>query len=182
MEADRNVKLVNLNKWGNQYIFRFNHLFKPFDNPKIRQALLYAFNQKDFLDGVIGDPRYYKVCKAMFMPGLIDVHVHLAYGNAKSEEDIDLYSPMEFRALRGMFFAQKIAAAGYTGICSPGDAVGVGGGLALLQGSDAAGGPDLPGLAGELEDPVDVLHAGPDRRPRPSRLWQCQERGGHRPL
>src|ERR1700733_11551891 len=56
------------------------------------------------------------------MPGLIDVHTHLAYGNAKTEEDIDLYSPMEFRALRGMFFAQKCAAAGYTALCSPGDA------------------------------------------------------------
>src|SRR5438445_6025492 len=56
------------------------------------------------------------------MPGLIDVHTHLAYGNAKCEEDIDLYSPLEFRTLRGMFFAQKVAAAGYTAICSPGDA------------------------------------------------------------
>jgi imidazolonepropionase-like amidohydrolase len=56
------------------------------------------------------------------MPGLIDVHVHLAYGNAKTEEDIDLYQPMEFRALRGMFFAQKVVAAGYTSICAPGDA------------------------------------------------------------
>jgi imidazolonepropionase-like amidohydrolase len=56
------------------------------------------------------------------MPGLIDVHTHLAYGNAKTEEDIDLYSPLEFRALRGMFFAQKVAASGYTAICSPGDA------------------------------------------------------------
>ena len=56
------------------------------------------------------------------MPGLVDVHTHLAYGNAKSEEDIDLYSPLEFRSLRGMFFAQKVAAAGFTAICSPGDA------------------------------------------------------------
>ena len=48
------------------------------------------------------------------MPGLLDVHTHLAYGNAKTEEDIDLYSPLEFRALRGMFFAQKCAAAGFT--------------------------------------------------------------------
>src|SRR6202011_2209875 len=40
------------------------------------------------------------------MPGLVDVHTHLAYGNAKSEEDIDLYSPLEFRTLRGLFFAQ----------------------------------------------------------------------------
>ena len=56
------------------------------------------------------------------MPGLIDVHTHLAYGNAKSEEDIDLYQPMEFRALRALFFAQKVVAAGYTSICAPGDA------------------------------------------------------------
>jgi imidazolonepropionase-like amidohydrolase len=56
------------------------------------------------------------------MPGLIDVHTHLAYGNAKSEEDIDLYQPLEFRALRGLFFAQKLIAAGYTSMCAPGDA------------------------------------------------------------
>jgi imidazolonepropionase-like amidohydrolase len=56
------------------------------------------------------------------MPGLLDVHTHLAYGNAKTEEDIDLYQPMEFRALRGLFFAQKVVAAGYTSICAPGDA------------------------------------------------------------
>jgi imidazolonepropionase-like amidohydrolase len=56
------------------------------------------------------------------MPGLIDVHTHLAYGNAKSEEDIDLYQPLEFRTLRGLFFAQKVIAAGYTSICAPGDA------------------------------------------------------------
>ena len=40
----------------------------------------------------------------------------------KTEEDIDLYQPMEFRALRALFFAQKVVAAGYTSICSPGDA------------------------------------------------------------
>ncbi len=60
--------------------------------------------------------------KFFVMPGLQDVHTHLAYGNAKSEEDIDLYQPMEFRALRGLFFAQKCVAAGYTSICAPGDA------------------------------------------------------------
>ena len=56
------------------------------------------------------------------MPSLQDVHTHLAYGNAKSEEDIDLYQPMEFRALRGLFFAQKVLAAGYTAACALGDA------------------------------------------------------------
>jgi imidazolonepropionase-like amidohydrolase len=55
------------------------------------------------------------------MPGLVDVHTHLAYGNAKSEEDIDLYGSLEFRAVRGLFFAQQVLASGVTSICSPGD-------------------------------------------------------------
>jgi imidazolonepropionase-like amidohydrolase len=55
------------------------------------------------------------------IPGLIDVHTHLAYGNAKTEEDIDLYASLEFRALRGMFFAHQVLAAGFTSINAPGD-------------------------------------------------------------
>jgi peptide/nickel transport system substrate-binding protein len=69
VKGDRNVKLVEWNPLGNQYTFRPNHLLPPFNNAKIRQALWYAFNQKDFLDAVIGDPAYYKVCKAMFVCG-----------------------------------------------------------------------------------------------------------------
>ena len=56
LKADANVKLVDWNPLGNQYTFRPNHLHKPFDNPKVRQALLYAFNQKDFLDAVDRQP------------------------------------------------------------------------------------------------------------------------------
>ncbi len=68
-KADPNVRLIDYNPLGNQYSFRPNHLHKPFDNPKARQALWYAFNQKDFLDAVIGNPEYYKVCKALFVCG-----------------------------------------------------------------------------------------------------------------
>ena len=67
LRKDKNIELVTLIKWGGQYIFRFNQLFKPFDNAKIRQALLYAFTQKDVLDATIGNPEYYKICKAMFI-------------------------------------------------------------------------------------------------------------------
>jgi peptide/nickel transport system substrate-binding protein len=35
----------------------------------VRQALYYAFNQKDFLDATIGNPDYYKTCKALFVCG-----------------------------------------------------------------------------------------------------------------
>ena len=69
LKADRSINLITWNPLGNQYTFRPNHLHKPFDNPKIRQALLYAFNQEDFLQAVIGNPEYYKVCKAMFICG-----------------------------------------------------------------------------------------------------------------
>jgi peptide/nickel transport system substrate-binding protein len=69
VKGDANVKLVDYNPLGLQYTFRPNHLHKPFDDPKIRRALWYAFNQKDFLQAVVGDPAYYKVCKAMFVCG-----------------------------------------------------------------------------------------------------------------
>ena len=69
LKADSNIKLVDWNPLGNQYTLRPNHLQKPFDNPKVRLAMEYAFNQKDFLDATIGDPQYYKVCKAMFVCG-----------------------------------------------------------------------------------------------------------------
>ncbi|HWP14279.1 MAG TPA: ABC transporter substrate-binding protein [Xanthobacteraceae bacterium] len=69
IKADKNVKLVDYNPVGLQYTFRPNHLHPPFNNPKIRQALWYAFNQKDFLDAAIGDPTYYKTCKSEFPCG-----------------------------------------------------------------------------------------------------------------
>jgi len=69
LRADPNVKLWILNPLGLQYMFRPNHLHYPFDNPKVRQALWYAFNQEDFPKATIGDPNYYKACKALFVCG-----------------------------------------------------------------------------------------------------------------
>lgn len=67
MKQDPNIKLEDLNPFGFQYTWRHNTLYPPFDNPKIRQALLYAFAQEDFLQVAVGNPDYYKVCKAMFI-------------------------------------------------------------------------------------------------------------------
>ena len=53
---------------GNQYTFRPNWLHKPFDNPKVRQALLYAFNQEDFLKAVIGDRRLLQAVQGSYFP------------------------------------------------------------------------------------------------------------------
>ncbi|SKA15707.1 peptide/nickel transport system substrate-binding protein [Enhydrobacter aerosaccus] len=69
LKADRSVTVKVYNTIGAQYDFRWNWLQPPFDNPKIRRAALYAFTSKEFLEGVVGDPAYYRVCKAMFVCG-----------------------------------------------------------------------------------------------------------------
>jgi imidazolonepropionase-like amidohydrolase len=53
------------------------------------------------------------------LPGLIDIHVHLSYGNAQANEDVDMYSPPEYRALRAMAASQKVLKAGYTSMADP---------------------------------------------------------------
>ena len=53
------------------------------------------------------------------LPGLIDIHVHLSYGNAQANEDVDMFAPPEFRALRALHAAGKVLKAGYTSIADP---------------------------------------------------------------
>ncbi|HYM33358.1 MAG TPA: ABC transporter substrate-binding protein [Candidatus Cybelea sp.] len=69
LKADKNVGFDNINVLGNQYVFRFNSTQPPFNNPKIREAAFAAFNQQDFLQAVIGNPDYYKVCPDLFICG-----------------------------------------------------------------------------------------------------------------
>ncbi|MEJ0092080.1 MAG: ABC transporter substrate-binding protein [Methylocella sp.] len=66
LEADKEIVIRNLNELGFQTIGRVNFLHPPFDNPKIRRAALLAMNQKDVLDALIGNPKYYKICGAIF--------------------------------------------------------------------------------------------------------------------
>src|SRR5499426_773892 len=67
--ADANVAFLVVAPMGRQYAFRFNALHKPFDNAKIRQAVAYALNQKDFLESTIGNPKYYVICKSLYPCG-----------------------------------------------------------------------------------------------------------------
>jgi peptide/nickel transport system substrate-binding protein len=69
LKRDQNVAILKIDQLKNQYTFRPNHLHKPFDNPKVRQALWYAFNQEDFLMGAIGDKEFINECKAVFVCG-----------------------------------------------------------------------------------------------------------------
>jgi len=47
-------------------VLRFNWKQPPFNDVRYRRAAALSLNQKDFLQAVIGDPRYYKLCKGMF--------------------------------------------------------------------------------------------------------------------
>ena len=69
LQKDKNIKVMVVNKAGRQYELRFNVLHKPFDNPKIREAVLYALDQKPFLEANVGNADYYTLCKSVFPCG-----------------------------------------------------------------------------------------------------------------
>ena len=48
------------------------------------------------------------------MPGLIDGHIHISFGEARSEEELALYTPVEYRAIRAIWNARKVLRAGVT--------------------------------------------------------------------
>jgi peptide/nickel transport system substrate-binding protein len=50
-------------------ILRFNFLFPPFNNEKMRQALLYAVDQNDYVIGIAGDKKNGKPCYSYFTCG-----------------------------------------------------------------------------------------------------------------
>ena len=48
---------------------RFNHLYPPFDNPKIRQVVIKAVNQKEFMEAVVGTAAPYDAQCGIFTSG-----------------------------------------------------------------------------------------------------------------
>lgn len=66
LQDQDNVKVEVLDKLGNWTYYRFNHLHPPFDNKLIRQAAMVAIGQEDVLKALVGDPKYYETCAAVF--------------------------------------------------------------------------------------------------------------------
>ncbi len=54
------------------------------------------------------------------MPGLVDGHMHISFGEAASEEELSIYTPAEYRAIRASVDAEKALMAGVTSSCDPG--------------------------------------------------------------
>lgn len=66
MEASPGVVVETLDSLGNQGWIRLNHRLPPFDDPKMRRAVLWAIDQSHYLRATIGDPAYFSPCAAYF--------------------------------------------------------------------------------------------------------------------
>ncbi|KAA2212505.1 ABC transporter substrate-binding protein [Teichococcus oryzae] len=67
---DRNISVTGMDPLPMPALMRLNHLHPPFNNKKLRQALLPAINQGDFMASVVGDnPDHFVTNVGVFTPG-----------------------------------------------------------------------------------------------------------------
>jgi peptide/nickel transport system substrate-binding protein len=66
LENDPRLVVHTLDSAGFQTIGRMNFLHPPFNNVEVRRAALLALRQKDVLDALTGNSRYYRLCGAVF--------------------------------------------------------------------------------------------------------------------
>jgi len=67
--ANKDVVVTTVDPLGNHGILRFNHVLPPFNNVKLREAVLNLVDQKDYMRAAAGDPKYWKTCAALFVCG-----------------------------------------------------------------------------------------------------------------
>jgi peptide/nickel transport system substrate-binding protein len=69
LARSRDIRVERIDPIGTLLMLRFNHLQPPFANAKVRQAVQAAVNQRDYLQAVVGNERYYAECKSFFSCG-----------------------------------------------------------------------------------------------------------------
>ena len=70
LRGARGLRVVPMTRFGSLEILRFNHLHPPFDNVKMRQAVLHVVDQKDYMQAGYGDDTsLYKTGVGVFTPG-----------------------------------------------------------------------------------------------------------------
>jgi len=123
-KKDPNIQLPPIDQVGFQYMARFNHLNKPFDNVKVREAVLAAFSQEPFLKAQVGVKELYHTCPSMFTCGT-------PYGSAAGS---DIQSKSNMKKAQ-----ELLKASGYDG--TP---------IVLMKPTDLAAIQKLPDVAAQL--------------------------------
>lgn len=70
VKSQSDISLTVFDPQGYQTVMRMNHLNPPFDNKLVRQAAMYAVDQTNVLQALVGNPEYYRNCAALFGCGL----------------------------------------------------------------------------------------------------------------
>jgi peptide/nickel transport system substrate-binding protein len=101
LAANPDIAIASADPLGVMTMVRFNHLNPPFDNPKMRQALMAVADQRDFMQTLAGDAENWQVCPSLFTCGT----------PMSNETDAEkLTGPRDFAKAK-----QLIAEAGYKG-------------------------------------------------------------------
>ncbi len=66
IEGNPDVNALPNDPQGYQLFMVINHLHPPFDDPAVRQALMWGINQQDFMAMIVGDPARYTLCPAVY--------------------------------------------------------------------------------------------------------------------
>src|SRR3954452_23696048 len=69
LRKNKEVRVDNIDPLGSLGVIRFNFMQPPFNNQKLREALLYVVDQKDYVHGIAGDEKNGHVCYSFFTCG-----------------------------------------------------------------------------------------------------------------
>src|SRR5438552_1881630 len=69
LEKNKQVTVKNIDPLGSMGMIRFNFLHPPFNNEKLRRAVLYAVDQTDYVVGIAGSLKNGKPCYSYFTCG-----------------------------------------------------------------------------------------------------------------
>ena len=69
LAANPDITVVKTDPLGSMTLLRFNHLYPPFDNVKMRQAVLAVTDQAEFMSALAGDPKNWNLCASFFTCG-----------------------------------------------------------------------------------------------------------------
>jgi peptide/nickel transport system substrate-binding protein len=69
LAANPDITIARIDPLPQPIMVKFNHLLPPFDNVKMRQAVLSVINQADFLTALAGDQKNWELCPSFFTCG-----------------------------------------------------------------------------------------------------------------